>query len=103
MMPNQEMATNQGLRILFAHNAYLQRGGEESVVEAEIEMLRRYGHEVELYQRDNREIEQLGSARVLRDTVWSRRSASELADLARRFKPDVVHAHNIFPLISPSI
>jgi glycosyltransferase involved in cell wall biosynthesis len=90
------------MHILFVHNAYQQRGGEDSVVQAEIDLLRHYGHEVVLYRRDNREIDDRSRASVARDTVWSRQAGHELAALAKSFQPDVVHLHNTFPLISPS-
>ena len=41
------------LRILIVHNRYQIRGGEESVVDAEVALLRDHGHEVCLYERDN--------------------------------------------------
>ncbi len=90
------------MHILFVHNAYQQRGGEDSVVQAEIDLLRHYGHEVALYRRDNREIDRLPRLALVRDTVWSRRAARELRALVESFQPDVVHLHNTFPLISPS-
>ena len=34
------------LRILIVHNRYQIRGGEESVVDAEVALLRDHGHEV---------------------------------------------------------
>jgi glycosyltransferase involved in cell wall biosynthesis len=91
------------MKILFIHNAYQHRGGEDAVVDDEIALLRRHGHEVELYARDNHDIEKMGQVSLLLDTVWSRRSAREIENLLDRFRPDVAHAHNIFPLISPSV
>jgi glycosyltransferase involved in cell wall biosynthesis len=37
------------------------------------------------------------------DCVWSRRWYREFTALLERTKPDVVHIHNFFPLISPSV
>ena len=45
----------------------------------------------------------LEKAGVARDTVWSSRTVSELERLTAAFRPDVVHVHNTFPLISPSL
>jgi len=91
------------MHVLFVHNAYQYRGGEDAVVQAEMDLLRHYGHEVALYRRDNREIDGLSGVAVARDTVWSRRAARELTALVGSFRPDVVHVHNTFPLISPSV
>ncbi len=91
------------MRIMVAHNAYLQRGGEDLVVQDEVSLLEKNGHQVYLYYRDNREIAQLGRARVLADTLWASRTATDLAAAFQAFKPHVLHVHNTFPLISPSI
>lgn len=91
------------MRILIAHNSYQQRGGEDSVVAAEVELLRSHGHSVDLYQRDNDDIEEISSLRLLSDTFWSRRTVAELRSILVRERPDIVHVHNTFPLVSPSI
>ncbi|HVL58036.1 MAG TPA: glycosyltransferase family 4 protein [Burkholderiaceae bacterium] len=89
-------------RVLVVHNAYQQRGGEDSVVEAEVALLRARGHDVDLHSRHNDEIASIGRIALAADTLWSRASARALADHIARFAPDVVHVHNTFPLISPS-
>jgi glycosyltransferase involved in cell wall biosynthesis len=91
------------MRIIFAHNAYQHRGGEDAVVESEVNLLRSHGHEVELYTRENAEINTLAPILVAREAMWSRRTWRELERLIAAFKPDVLHVHNTFPLISPSI
>ncbi len=90
-------------RVLMIHNTYQHRGGEDSVVESEIELLRSRGHAVETYLRSNDDIRQLPAATVARQTLWSDRSAQELAERVARFRPDVIHTHNTFPLVSPSV
>lgn len=90
-------------RILVVHNAYQQRGGEDSVMEAEVDLLRRHGHAVALLGRHNDEIADMGRLALAGETLWSRRSAREFDALAVSFRPDVVHVHNTFPLVSPSI
>lgn len=89
-------------RVLIVHNAYKLRGGEDAVVEAEFDLLRSHGHIVERFQRHNDELASLSSASAAVDTVWSGRSVATLRTVLRRFRPDVVHFHNTFPLISPS-
>jgi glycosyltransferase involved in cell wall biosynthesis len=100
------MTTDEPLakpRVLIVHNAYQQRGGEDAVVEAEFELLRHAGHEVELYTRHNDEVRRLGPLHTAAQTVWSQRTAHDLADAVRRFNPDLVHVHNTMPLVSPSV
>ncbi|MCX7215949.1 MAG: glycosyltransferase, partial [Burkholderiales bacterium] len=91
------------MRILVAHNAYLYRGGEDTVVESEIALLRRHGHEVMLYRRDNTELEALPRWQAAMGSVWSTRTVMEVGRLLGTFRPHLIHAHNTFPLISPSL
>lgn len=93
------------MRVLIVHNRYRQAGGEDAVVRDEAELLRRNGVSVEHYERHNDEIEAdgRGRLRLAVDTVWSRRTAADIAALGQRYRPDVIHAHNTFPLISPSL
>lgn len=90
-------------RILIVHNSYQHRGGEDAVVEAEIALLRSHGNAVETYFRTNNDVEGMSSLALARQTLWSTRTARELAELIDSFRPDVIHAHNTFPLISPSL
>ena len=96
-------AGHRPLRVLLVHNRYQQRGGEDEVVDAEHALLLRHGHAVERLERHNDEINDLPRLRVLLDSGWSTRTRRDLATLAGRFQPDVVHVHNSFPLISPSV
>lgn len=91
------------MRILIAHNAYQHRGGEDMVVECEIALLRAHGHEVAEYRRDNSEIIGMSKPVLAANTLWSRRAVHEAGRLIAEFHPDVIHAHNIFPLISPAL
>lgn len=91
------------LRVLMVHNRYRQRGGEDAVVDAEVALLRSHGHAVELYVRDNRELEGIAPLDAAAQALWSRRTAAEIAGLCSRFRADLVHAHNTFALVSPSL
>lgn len=91
------------LRVLVVHNGYQLRGGEDAVADDEVGLLRRHGHVVQRYGRHNDEVGALGRLQLARDTVWSDRTARELREVLAGFRPDVVHVHNSFPLISPSL
>ena len=90
-------------RVLVVHNAYQHRGGEDTVVESEIALLRAHGHDVETYTRDNDDVGGISSLALARQTLWSARTTREFAERVEQFRPDVIHAHNTFPLISPSL
>jgi glycosyltransferase involved in cell wall biosynthesis len=94
------------MKILLAHNLYQQRGGEETVFEQEKNLLERGGHQVQTYCRSNDEAGQYSGFAKLglaRQTIWSDRTFDEVSALLRRDRPDVVHVHNTFVMISPSI
>lgn len=91
------------MRVLIVHNAYQQRGGEDSVVDSEAALLRRFGHEVELMTRHNDAVAQMSSLALVKNTFWSADSAQAFREAAAAFRPDVVHVHNTFPLVSPSV
>ncbi len=91
------------MKILVAHNAYQHRGGEDVVVEAEIALLRQFGHEVEVYALHNDALNGMSRPAAAVAAVWSQQSAAQVDVLCNRFKPDVIHVHNTFPLISPSL
>ncbi len=85
------------------HNAYQQAGGEDGVVAAELALLRAHGHEVHELRRHNDELAAMGSLAAAGQAVWSVASNSQARDLIALTAPDVVHIHNTFPLISPSV
>lgn len=92
------------MKIIQVHNYYQQAGGEDAVVAAEKQMLRRAGHEVISYYVNNDEIQ--GCLSLISSslkTLWNFKTYSEFRKLIRKEQPDVVHCHNTFPLISPSI
>lgn len=91
------------MRVLIAHNYYQQSGGEDAVVAEEMALLERNDIVVELYAKRNDSIDTMPRAQVAIDTLWSRKSANEVSDVINRFKPDLIHTHNTFPLISPSL
>lgn len=91
------------MRVLLCHNSYRFRGGEDHVFEDEKWMLENGGHEVATFQCCNSVLEKTSYVKAAVDTVWNRQSYREMDDKVRRFKPDVVHFHNTFPVLSPSV
>jgi glycosyltransferase involved in cell wall biosynthesis len=90
-------------KVLVVHNAYQHKGGEDTVMEAEVALLRSRGHTVEMFTRHNDAIASMSKLTAAVNTVWSGNVAAEFEGTLRSFQPDVVHVHNTFPLISPAI
>jgi len=91
------------MKILVAHNRYRYRGGEDTVVDAEVDLLRRNGHEVLVYLRDNEELTRMKNHQAALQTLWSHKAVSDVTTLSEKFRPELIHSHNTFPLISPSL
>jgi glycosyltransferase involved in cell wall biosynthesis len=93
------------VRILLAHNTYQFSGGEERAVAADRALLESRGHQTVLYSRSSAEaLEAPALARLgpAAEVMWSVHSYRALRRLIRRWRPEIAHFHNIFPLISPS-
>ncbi|MBF5056069.1 group 1 glycosyl transferase [Alcanivorax sp. 521-1] len=96
------------MKVLLVHNYYGSEApsGENVVFEAEKALLEQYGHTVRVFTRHSDEIRSqgaLGAVRGAAAVAWNPFAAAALRRLVDDFQPDVVHAHNTFPLISPSV
>jgi glycosyltransferase involved in cell wall biosynthesis len=96
------------LRVLVVHNRYRsgQPSGENHVVDQETSLLADAGHHVSVFERRSDDIASmslLDRAAVPLRVPWNRAVRAELATLLRTERPDVVHVHNTFPLLSPSV
>ena len=94
------------MKILLVHNTYQQPGGEDVVFEQECRLLQQHGHEVVTYSRSNHEIEQLsmfGRVALVTRIISANDSRDDIRKILDAFQPDLVHAHNTFMMISPSV
>lgn len=94
------------MKVVVAHNLYssAQPSGENTVVGQELEALRAAGIEVLPFLRSSDEIATMPAAqRALLPVspVYARAAQRELALLCRRERPDLLHLHNPYPLLSP--
>ncbi|MFH8453246.1 glycosyltransferase [Streptomyces fungicidicus] len=94
--------------VLVVHNRYAsaQPSGENKVVDQEVALLRSAGHRVEMFERRSDDIaaRSLPSKAALPLLVpWNPAVRRELAARLRAARPDVVHIHNVFPLLSPAV
>src|SRR5439155_1083358 len=96
------------MKVLVVHNRYRseQPSGENNVVDQEVALLTEAGHDVGLFERHSDEIatmSRLGKAMVPLRVPWNSAVRAELATRLRAQRPDIVHIHNTFPLLSPSV
>jgi len=62
------------MKILLAHNYYLQSGGEDTVFESDRSLLRSMGQNVAEYIENNERIASMSQLSVATGTVWSSQS-----------------------------
>lgn len=92
-------------KILMVHNFYQIAGGEDTVFKNEVEMLRENGHEVIEYTCSNDELKKSKIKLLLLPltTIWSWKTYREVKKIIKAQNVDIVHCHNTFPIISPSV
>jgi len=90
------------VRVLFVHNRYLYYGGEDSVVEAEIALLRENGLEVDILVVKN-PTGKLSQFFYLLVEFFNIISFFKMLLVIKRKSPDVIHVHNWHYVLSPSI
>ncbi|MBX6740946.1 MAG: glycosyltransferase family 4 protein [Acetobacteraceae bacterium] len=90
------------MRVLMLHNYYQRPGGEDACFAAEASLLEARGHEVDRFTLHNDAVVRLDMATLATKTIWNREVYRELRRRIRERRPAVMHAHNLFPLISPA-
>jgi len=96
------------MKVLLVHNQYRAGApsGEDAAVRNEHQMLEKRGVQVFAFNRCNDDIDESSfSAKMTMaaNTIWSQRSRSDLRKFLRQVRPDVVHVHNTFAMLSPSV
>ena len=92
------------MRILSVHNLYKLRSGEEESRDLETMVLKENGHQVDYYEESNEHLNpDAVPVRVALRTIWSRGSYRRIRQKLKDNSYDVLHVHNFFPQISPSI
>ncbi|MGB2959028.1 MAG: glycosyltransferase family 4 protein [Bacteroidota bacterium] len=94
------------MKIVVVHNEYRTPGGEDVVVAQEVALLQKHGHEVLEYRRSNRELDELRFRDKLslpKRVIWAGSEIGPLEQLLRQTRPDLVHVHNTFMMISPRV
>ncbi|SHI99220.1 Glycosyltransferase involved in cell wall bisynthesis [Butyrivibrio fibrisolvens DSM 3071] len=96
------------MKILVLHNLHRKgsSSGDDQVFKDETRLLEEHGHSVIRYTISNDSFDKagiIGKIKACLGMMWSFKSYKEIQDIIRREKPDIVHAHTFFPLMSPSV
>lgn len=92
------------MHILQIHNRYIHPGGEDFVIAQEKELLEQEGHRVSQYFADNKAINTaLLKVKTAIKMPYNYEEKKKLLQHLSSLKPDVVHIHNVFPVLSPAV
>ncbi len=96
------------MKVMVVHNRYRAAApsGENRVVDQESEALGRAGHEVLRFERSSDEVAQwslASKASIPARVIWNPEAHRGLLAALRGTRPDVVHVHNTFPLLSAAV
>jgi glycosyltransferase involved in cell wall biosynthesis len=94
------------MKIVLVHNFYKLRGGEDEVFENERNLLISHSHEVIDFTINNNLTDSYTFSQKLKFpllTIFNLSIYNQFRQLLKTQNPDVVHIHNYWPLISPSV
>lgn len=110
------------MNILFLNNFFYLRGGSEKVLFEEMRMLCENGHRVAVYARGHEKNEpaefaeffpplldterlslSMRTVRTVKELIYSQAARRGLREVIKRFRPDIVHAHNIYGRLSLAV
>ena len=93
------------MRVLHAYNQHRGGGGSNNATRATIDLCRADGIETEVFTRRARDLPAHfgGRLRAALTALSGRRTVREFESVLEAFRPDVVHIHEIFPLVPPWI
>ncbi len=92
------------MNILQVHNKYKILGGEWTVLHQEYELLKK-NHSVDQFIVDNNiELSSvIDKLKLVYKTHYNKQAKSKISEKLKQGNYDVMHTHNFFPLLSPSI
>lgn len=90
------------MKVLVLHNQYIQQGGEDLVVQNELEALQKvlgkdYVFEYVVKTNPHQKW------KILRSVLYSFKEYNYIYKLVKKNKIDIVHIHNYFPLLTVSV
>jgi len=96
------------MRILLIHNSHRSgsSSGDDIVFNKESGLLEKYGHEVTRINPSNDEFDKESALKkfsTILQVPWSFNYYKKIKQVLIKEKPDIIHLHNFFPFISPSV
>src|SRR5215471_16763449 len=91
------------MRILYVYNYHRGGNGALNATATTVRLMREHGFEVEEFTRSSKELPQnlRGRLKAATNAFYAPEALREFRNALDSFKPDIVHAYDVFPLISP--
>ncbi len=91
------------MRVLHVYNSHRGGGGSDTATVATIEILRERGVDVDVFVRASRDLPSnlAGKVTAFIGGIYAAEAVRAFADHLQRRRPDLVHVHELYPLISP--
>ena len=119
---DDQTAEVETMRVLHVNKFLHRKGGAEGYMLDLADLQRQHGHEVAFYGMDHPNNDQVSAGTpasyaefdpapegvpakvaLAARMIWSRQAAKGMEEAIAAFRPDVVHAHNIYHQLSPSV
>lgn len=96
------------MKILVLHNLHRKgsSSGDDQVFKDETKLLEEHGHKVIRYTISNDSFDNvgvIGKIKACLGMLWSFKCYRDVQNIIRAERPDIVHVHTFFPLLSPSV
>lgn len=96
------------MKILVIHNFHRKgsASGDDQVFKNETELLEKHGNNIIKYTVTNDSFDKsgfLGKIKAVFGMLWSFKNYKAVKKLIKTERPDIVHVHTFFPLLSPSV
>ena len=93
------------MKIVQVHNRYRYGGGETDVFLSTFDLLKRNGITVDLLEKKSEGLDStlFHKLNAFISGIYSFSAAREMNQMISQNRPDLVHIHNLYPLLSPSV
>lgn len=104
----EKVDNEENLKILMIHNFHRKgsASGDDQVYRNERDLLKSHDNIIIEYTISNDDFDKkdiVGKAFEIMGMIWSFKNYNNVRKLIKKEKPDIVHVHTFFPLLSPAI
>jgi glycosyltransferase involved in cell wall biosynthesis len=93
------------MKVLHVYNRHRGGGGADNAWDQTISYAKSQGLDIQVFERDSKALGEnfAGKAKAFAAGIYAQTTIKEFSTLLAEFEPDVVHAHELMPLVTPWI